>query len=159
VNALTTFRHPFKIVPQAETIDDKLRLADLSLGQNFEGVMLKRTDATYQPNQRSHLWVKVKYTPTADVVALAVRDDGKESVKLGAYVDGEFVHIGRASLLGKEKAQAIKPGDVLEVRYLHVGNGGRLVQPTVLRVRDDKTPQECTTDQFKTVNKTVLEHF
>jgi len=156
--AMTMFRHPFKLVPQAETTDDKVRLADLALSQNFEGLMLKRTDATYRYGQRSPLWLKVKFTPTADVIALAVRDDGKESVKLGAYTNGELVEIGRASLLGKEKTHTISAGDVLEVRFLHVGNNGRLVQPTIVGVRSDKTPRECTTDQLRTVNKTVLEN-
>jgi ATP-dependent DNA ligase len=157
VNALATFRHPFKVVPQAESTDDKIRLAERSLSENFEGLVLKRADATYRYNQRSNLWLKVKFTHTVDVIAMAVRDDGKESVRLGAYTDGELVEIGRASLLGKEKARAITPGMVVEVKYLNLGNAGRLVQPTVLRVRDDKAPQECTTDQLKTVNKAVLE--
>lgn len=156
-NSLQTFRHPFKIVPQAATTDDKIKLAERALNENFEGLVLKLADARYSFNVRTNWWVKVKFTPTADVVALAVRDDGKESVKLGAFADGELVEIGRASLLGKEKVHAISAGDVLEVRYLYTGNGGRLVQPTILRVRSDKLPHECTTDQLRAVNKAVLE--
>jgi ATP-dependent DNA ligase len=155
--ALRTFRHPFKLVPQATSINDKIALAERSLDENFEGLVLKRVDAKYRYGARSHLWLKVKYTHTADVVAMAVRDDGKASVKLGVYSDGDLVEIGRASLLGKEKVHAITPGTVVEVKYLNVGNAGRLVQPTILRVRDDKAPQDCTTAQLRAVNKAVLE--
>ena len=156
-HGLATFKHPFKIVPQADTHWHKTRLAERSLDENFEGLVLKRIDAKYQYNVRSHLWVKIKYTHTADVVVMDLRDDGKQSVKLGVFAGGELHEVGRASLLGKEKTHRITKGDVLEVRYLNVGNGQRLVQPTILRVRNDKTPQECTTEQLKTVNKTVLE--
>jgi bifunctional non-homologous end joining protein LigD len=157
-NALQTFKHPFKIVPQAQTTEEKIKLAERSLRENFEGLVLKLSDAPYRYNARSKDWLKVKYTCTADVTVLAVRDDGKDSVKLGVFdAGGQLVEIGRASLLGKEKNGSLKVGDVCEVRYLYTGTGGRLYQPTILRVRDDKTPPECTTAQLKAVNKAVLE--
>lgn len=156
---LASIRHPFKVVPQARTAEQKIRLATTALADNFEGLILKKADAPYRSGGRTAEWLKVKFVATADCIVLAVRDDGKESVRLG-LVGGDsktIIDVGRASLIGKEKKTPIHQGDVVEVRYLYTGAGGRLYQPTILRLREDKTPPECTVDQLKMVNKEVLE--
>lgn len=154
---LAMIQHPFKIVPQAQNADQKIRLSEAALRGNFEGLVLKKVDAPYRSGGRTPEWLKVKFVATADCVVLDVRDDGKESARLG-LVDGvTLVDVGRASLIGKEKNGTIRPGDVVEVRYLYCGAGNRLYQPTILRLRDDKMPPECTIDQLKMVNKEVLE--
>lgn len=152
---LNQIRHPFKIVPRAITRDEKLALAKASLELNFEGLILKRSTSLYKGG-RSTDWLKVKYVVTADCIVTGVRTDGKESADLG-LVDSNLrtvVDVGRCSLIGKP---AVKNGDVVEVRYLYAGAGGRLFQPTLLKIRTDKTQAECTTDQMKHVDKTVME--
>lgn len=167
--ALETFvKHqetPFVLVPQARTREEKIALSDKALGNNFEGLLLKRKSSKYRPGARCEDWLKVKFVTTADCIVLDVRDDGKESVRLGMVeadnpaaapnTTYKLVDVGRASLIGKEKNGAISKGDVIEVRYLYAGAGGRLYQPTILRKRDDKLMHECTTDQMKWVNKEV----
>lgn len=155
---LDNIGHPFKLVPQARNRAEKITLADTALRNNFEGLLLKKRDSLYIPAGRTTDWLKLKFVVTADVVVLDVRDDGKDSVRLGLYTaDGLLQDVGRASLIGKEKRCPINQGDVVEVRYLYVGAGGRLYQPTLLKKRDDKRPDECTDDQLKHVNKSVLE--
>ena len=161
---LDNIEHPFKIVPQARTPQEKIQLAEVSLARNYEGLVLKRKTSAYASGGRTPDWLKVKYVVTADCVVLDVRDDGKESIKLGLYGpsgpmtrDIRLHEVGRASLIGKEKNGVINRGDVVEVRYLYAGAGGRLYQPTILRKRTDKRPAECTTQQMKFVNKDVLE--
>lgn len=155
---LGSIRHPFKLLPQARTRDEKLRLADIALKQYFEGLIVKRRNSLYASGGRNNDWLKIKFVTTADVVVKDVRTNGKDAVSYEVYDEhGKAVAIGRASLIGKEKAGAINVGDVLEVRYLYVGSDGRLYQPTIIRKRDDKLPHECTTDQLKFVNKSVLE--
>lgn len=161
---LDSIDHPFKIVPQARTPQEKVTLAETSLKENFEGLILKKKAAPYRSGNRTDEWLKVKYVVTADCVVLDVRDDGKESVRLGLYGpsgpmtrDIKLHEVGRASLIGKEKNGVISKGDVIEVKYLYAGAGGRLYQPTIMQKRDDKRPEECTTDQMKFVNKAVLE--
>jgi len=151
--------HPFRLVPQAQTPAEKVRLADIAIVNNFEGLLLKKIDSPYRSGGRTDEWLKVKFVTTADCIVLGVRDDGKDSVRLGMCVDGDLratCDVGRASLIGKEKSGAIAVGDVIEVRYLYTGAGGRLFQPTIMRKRDDKAAHECTTDQLKFVNKEVL---
>lgn len=146
-----------RLVPQATTTQEKQHLVDTCRAQGAEGVMVKNTHSTYLPGSRSPDIYKIKFVETADVIVIGVRDDGKDSVRLGAFDGTTLVDVGRASLIGKEKRCPIKLHDVIEVRYLYMGAGDRLYQPTILKVRDDKLPQECTTDQFKHVSKKVLE--
>lgn len=156
---------PFKLAPQAKTPKEKADLADIALKNNFEGLVLKDARSPYRPGGRTSEWLKVKFVKTADCIVMDVRDDGKDSVKLGMidnsdpakFPNGLLVEVGRSSLIGKEKNGVIAMGDVIEVRYLYVGAGGRLYQPTILRKRDDKAMHECTTDQMVYVNKAVLE--
>ena len=161
---LANISHPFKLVPQAKTVDEKIALAEVALKQNFEGLLLKKVDSPYRSGGRTDEWLKVKFVSTADCIVTGVRTDGKDSVDLGLLdVDPSgslaptLIQVGRASLIGKEKQCAISVGDTVEVRYLYCGAGGRLYQPTILRRRTDKRPDECTTAQLKYVNKAVLE--
>lgn len=149
---------PFTLVPQARTKDEKIRLVETAMTSNFEGLLVKKADSVYIPGGRTTDWLKLKFVTTADVIVTGVRTDGKDSVDLG-LVDPEkmnVVPVGRSSLIGKEKGGTISVGDVIEVRYLYTGAGGRLYQPTILRRRTDKTALECTTDQLKHVNKAVM---
>lgn len=156
---LANVPHQFGLTPQAKTRDEKIRLADHALKHGLEGLLLKKADSPYRPGGRTPEWLKLKFVSTADCIVLDVRDDGKDSVRLGLVdTDGvTIVDVGRASLIGKEKNGQIIPGDVIEVRYLYTGAGGRLYQPTILRLRDDKSVPECTVDQLRHVNKSVLE--
>lgn len=150
---------PFKLVPQARTAQDKITLAKTAIASNFEGLIVKRANAKYLWGGRTADWMKIKFVTTADVVVTGVRLDGKESVNYCVFDEttGKQIDVGRASLIGKEKRGAINVGDVIEVKYLYVGADGRLYQPTVVRKRDDKRPDECTTVQLKMVNKQVLD--
>ena len=154
---LHLFEHPFKLLPQARGRNEKLKLSEDAMNNNLEGLVMKLKDAPYRSGQRTHEWVKVKFFSTADVFVTAVRDDGKESVRLGVMNGDAIQDVGRASLIGKEKNGPIELGDTIEVKYLYLGANDRLYQPTILRKRDDKLMIDCTNDQFKRVNKEVLE--
>jgi bifunctional non-homologous end joining protein LigD len=149
-----------RLVPQAKTREEKIALAETALKENYEGLVVKNRTSIYMAGARNESWIKIKFVKTADCFVTAVRDDGKESVRLGMVADGDpraICDVGRASLIGKEKNGTIAIGDVVEVRYLYTGAGGRLYQPTILRKRHDKSMHECTTDQLVMVNKEVLE--
>lgn len=149
--------HPFKVVPRARTRDEKITLAHRALRDGYEGLVIKRLGKPYRSAGRTDEWLKLKFVDTVDVIVTDVRADGKDSVGYAIHEGGELKQIGRASLIGKEKNGIISVGDVIEVRYLYVGSDGRLYQPTILRKRDDKRPDQCTGDQLRFVNKSVLE--
>lgn len=147
------------VIPQARTTEQKRALMKFALVNNLEGVVLKKRGSTY-PRGRGYNWLKAKFTPTADVVVMAVGDDGKESARLGIYgasaPDLTLKEIGRCSLIGKPP---VTVGDIVEVKYLYLtdSDNPRLYQPTLMRVRFDKEQSECRGDDFRVVNKSVLD--
>lgn len=140
------------VVLQASTTKEKHALMERVALMGLEGVVIKRKDATYTAAG----WLKAKHYRTIDVVVSATRIDGKENASLVVWDGKDFVEIGHCSLLGASRSE-VKPGDVVEVRYLYLGANNRLYQPVLERVRLDKKPLECTIDQAFKVNKGVLE--
>lgn len=150
------------VVRQARTEEEKRALAQEIFDNCGEGVMAKHLDSPYNEGERVKHSLKVKFVRTADVVVTArnvgestgQKGGDKENAEFAVYdADGNLKPMGRCSMIGKPDAQ---PGDVIEVDYLFVGTNGVLYQPRMMRARPDKTPEECTTEQFKTYSKTVL---
>ena len=143
--------------------------------------MVKDLQAPYEEGKRVKHSVKVKFVKTADVIVTKVTRDRNEagrevgSFYFGAYREchdttyhnpgatescptcmgtgWEFKDLGSCSAIGKPET---KVGDVIEVAYLYRPDNGALVQPRMMRVRDDKDPIDCTFDQFPTYSKAVL---
>jgi hypothetical protein len=42
------------------------------------------------------------------------------------------------------------------VRYLYASDEGLLYQPTMLRIRTDKSPGECTVDQLQYTDRSII---
>lgn len=137
------------VVPTFRTTVEKEALVARCEDECREGVMFKRLGGKYQPGYRSAHALKFKFRADADVVVLATGLDGKENMLLGAYNGGpKPVEIGRCTARAGD-GDKIKAGDVVTVNYAHFSKGGRLVQPTLPRLRTDKFPEECTFDQFR----------
>jgi ATP-dependent DNA ligase len=84
-------------------------------GAGLDGVVAKRLDAPYAPNQRTML--KIKHARTADVVVAGYRlhktsTEDKPllgSLLLGLYQDGQLQHVGvAASFTAKRRAELIE---------------------------------------------------
>lgn len=136
-----------------------------------EGIIIKHRDSVYQPGVRVKHSLKYKFTETADVIVIAKnsgeskhskRGGQKINYKLGVVpadmelidvMPEDIVHVGNCSGIGKDDAEV---GDVIEVKYLYRGAGGKLVQPTMLRKRPDKRWDECSETQLKKYSKEVL---
>lgn len=144
-----------RLVPQATGEQAKAEMILRIIESNREGFILKRLDAPYAAG-RSMNWLKVKLVSTIDVVILDVGRNGKDAADLGVYSKGKMTNVGRVSTVGKP----VNVGDVVELRYLYATNRDRprLVQPRILRIRDDKAPEECTLDQVKYTEKSALTH-
>lgn len=159
LEALAPRLGPVKIIPQARTMNEKHALARTAITDGYEGVMAKNRNSAYVGGGRTRDWIKLKFVKTADVVVMPKTAKRKtaESVAVGVYVNGVLTEVGHASLIGKQKQDIIVEGAVLEVKYLYVGANGRLYQPRIVRLRNDKFPDECTDAQLVHVNKKVLE--
>lgn len=142
-----------QMLPAAVTTQQKEKLAVTAYDQGGEGWIAKRRDSTYDWGQRVTHSLKLKITHTIDCVVLDRNRDREQNMVLGAWDEhGNLVEIGCASAIGKPDA---KVGAVVEVKYLYAGANGRLTQPTVLRIREDKLFTDCSTDQLRFANKDV----
>lgn len=143
-----------RLVTQAETCSAKMDLLRTVRDMGAEGVVAKRLDSQYRVDgQRSPEWLKLKFTKTVDCVVVA-RDQGAKNARLAVYNEaGELQEIGTCSMIGKEDAQV---GQVVEVKYLYATPYNVLYQPTMLRIREDKAPEDCKLAQLVPVNRTIL---
>lgn len=160
------------LVQNAVDEDSKAALVREVTAANAEGFIAKRLDAGYDEGVRVKHSLKIKLTKTADVVVMAKNSGESKHSKRGGdkinfefgvyrdrmnetgeYIEPELVHIGNCSGIGKQDAW---PGEVIEVEYLYMGAGGKLVQPRMIRRRDDKKPADCSIEQIPTYSKKVL---
>jgi len=124
-----------------------------------EGGVFKHKDGKLVDGERVNHVLKAKITHTVDVFVIERgpgngRNGQGNWVRLALYDnEGHEVEVGRCSTIGKPVANI---GEVIEVKYLYTGAGGALVQPTHLRNRPDKEPEDCTTEQLRFVNKEIL---
>lgn len=133
---------------------EKAQMALDLLRNRNEGVIIKTLSGKYRPARRNTDMLKAKFVKTADVIVTDIGHGGHDNYVLSVYRDGALIEMGRCSAIGKAK---VNVGDVIEVRYLYVGNGNRLYQPRMMGVRTDKKPEECVYSQFDHahVNKEV----
>lgn len=143
-----------QLLPTGFTVEEKAALGRAVLTEQGEGWIVKRLDSKYDFGSRVTHSLKLKITSTVDVVVMARNRDSKSNFVVGLHRDGVLTEVGCSSAIGKPDAQ---PGDVIEVKYLYVGADGRLVQPTVMRTRPDKAAADCTADQLRHVNKSVVQ--
>jgi len=142
-----------RLVEQARTEAEKARLLEAVEFLGIEGVVLKRLAAGYSSGKRTADVLKVKFYREADCIVIARNTGGALNATLAVYGDDGLIEVGGTSMIGKPDAPV---GAVVEIKYLYVGNGGRLYQPTLLRVRTDKAPEECRVEQLVSVNREVL---
>ena len=137
--------------------------------RGLEGVMAKKKEGVYVTG-RSRAWLKIKLEKTVDCVIVGYATKTREiaSLALGLYDGASLTYIGqvgtgfRESFLDKLSKDLVRannnvvlpanvrpvvPDKVCEVKYLEYTKDGRLRAPVFLRMRDDKSPRECTIDQ------------
>ncbi len=135
-----------RVATQVTSESDKRVMFETIRETGGEGVMFKRADARYECKRTRTAGFKMKFTSTADVVVKAPGAGDKASCTIVVFDDrGDEIVVGHCSTHQKP---IVREGDVIEVRYLYVGTNGHLVQPRMLRVRDDKYQSQCGIDQL-----------
>ena len=151
---------------------DSRKLWEFVRKRSLEGVIAKREDSPYEVDRRTSSWIKIKAFDTIDAVIVGYTSDKRavSSLALAAYDGDELRFIGKVGtgmsgrdvkmlrdLLASEHVstppcfcpdgyrdiQWVEPKHVAEIRYLEFGSQGMLRSPSFLRLRTDKTPQEC----------------
>jgi ATP-dependent DNA ligase len=143
-----------KLLPVATTNQAKQTLFAELRTRGAEGLVLRHRDGRYRPGKRSDLMLKAKFTFTVDVVVHEVRAEGRNNCTYRLFDNGTWVPAGSVSL---EARPEVRPGDVIEVRALYASAEGLLYQPVMQRVRNDKSPTECTVDQLRYTDRTIIE--
>jgi len=144
---------PFTITGSIDAIEAQY---NKFIWSGFEGMVVKALDAPYG---EVGSWIKRKKFDTYDVVITGVKETKQHQEVPWAWYIHVFdekknkVQAGSVSscLKGVDRRQ-IKEGTVVEVRaqeiYTHPDGSFSFRHPVIMRIRDDKLPEECTTDQF-----------
>lgn len=126
-----------------------------------EGVVIKHLASKYE-GRRSHNWLKLKFTATHEVVVSGLRRGDKDlAVDIG-YMhrspgnEGPTFRNAGGLKIPEKFIEQVEVGTVVEVRYLYATDDHKLYQPVFLRLRDDKRPDDCTTEGLQYTDRKVL---
>ncbi len=136
------------LVPTAYTTADKLALFERVKAEGGEGVVFKRLDACYtacRPESGGNAF-KFKFYAACSAVVGGI-SEGKRSVGLVVYDNGNAVPVGNVTIPPNHEIPAVS--DVVEIRYLYAHRGGSLFQPVYLGKRNDIDASECVIAQIK----------
>jgi ATP-dependent DNA ligase len=138
----------------ARSVERIVQLKDDSVKEGREGVVVKNPESTYgQPSS----WLKLKRFDTVDcfvtgeVVTPELRRSGiARSWSVAVYDEnGIGVDLGNVgSMVERVDPRQVKKGVVIEVRFQEVTRDNKLRAPFILRIRHDKTPEECLASQL-----------
>ncbi len=138
----------------AKSVDKINSIKDEMIKGGREGVIVKNPESAYaQPNS----WLKLKKFDSVDVFVTGFvetqemkRSGIARSWSVAVYDDnGQVVDLGNVgSTVERVDPRKIKKGSVIEVRFQELTRDKKLRAPFVLRIRHDKTPDECLYSQF-----------
>ena len=113
-----------------------------------EGVVFKKADSKYSAGRPASggSQIKLKFWKSASCIVANHND--KSSIGLEMFENGRRVYVGNVTVKLNQTKPPIE--SVCEVKYLYVvAKGGSLVQPELLGIRHDISPEECTTNQIE----------
>ena len=138
----------------AKTTDRIIAVRDEMVEKGREGVVVKNPTSKY--GQRNS-WLKLKRFDTVDVFVMKTvetqdmkRTGIARSWSVGVYDDnGQVVGLGDVgSMVERVDPRQVKKGSVIEVRFQELTKDKKLRAPFIVRIRHDKTPDECLYSQF-----------
>jgi len=148
----TNLEVAFKV---AKTTEEILSIKEKTVLKGGEGLLVKNPESTY--GQRNS-WLKLKRYDTVDCFVIDY-EETQEMKKTGVphswhievYDDsGRVVNLGKVgSFVEKVDPHQVKKGAVVELRFQEVTDDLKLRAPFILKVRHDKTPEECKLDQIR----------
>ena len=138
----------------ARTAAKVMELRDETVKEGREGVMVKNPQSTYgQPNS----WLKLKRFDTVDVFVTDIVETKEmratgtpRSWSVAVYDEnGTVVDLGNVgSTVERVDPRKVKKGTVVEVRFQELTRDKKLRAPFIIRIRHDKTPDECLLSQL-----------
>jgi bifunctional non-homologous end joining protein LigD len=137
------------LVPAVWSTSAKSAMFTKLKAEDREGIVFKRMDTPWSEGRPEVGGNMIKCKFWASLSAIVSEEETGKSSFVSYVLDaktGERVDLGRCSALGKVMPKA---GDVVELKYLYCHKGGKLIQQSLLGIRDDVSPDECTTKQIK----------
>jgi len=135
-------------VVSAVSIGEIERFKDEIISRGGTGLIVKNPSSFYG---QVGSWLKLKRFDTVDlfVIEKSVTSLSSPSLSAGVYdSQGRVVNLGNiSSFVEKVNPTKIKVGSVVEVRFRDITEKNDLVDAFVLRIRHDKTPNECSFDE------------
>jgi len=142
---------PYKL---GRTSGEIMKYRDEMVKEGREGIVAKNPTSKYgQPKS----WLELKKFDTVDCFVTAIveteemRRSGIARSWSVAVYDGNGVEVGIGnvgSTVERVDPRQIKKGTVVEVRYQEFTRDRKLRAPFVVRIRHDKTPDECLLSQL-----------
>jgi ATP-dependent DNA ligase len=138
----------------AKTAGEISRLKDEMVYKGGEGLMVKNPESTY--GQRNS-WLRLKRYDTVDCFVTDIEETEQmkktgipHSWRIGVYDEkGQVVGLGKVgSFVEKVDPRQVKKGSVVELRFHEVTYDMKLRAPFILKVRHDKTADECLFSQI-----------
>jgi len=151
-DGIVTRKVNIKLTRTATTMEEKIALFNEMHEKNAEGVVFKRKDSLYHPGRPNSGGdqLKFKFTATCSVI-VGGQNVGKRSVEMLLLEKKgnttAIIGVGNVTIYPNQEIP--KEGSIIEVRYLYAFKGGSLFQPVFKCLRDDVSPDECTTSQLK----------
>jgi len=142
----------YRLVKTSEEITEYMKE---TLDKGGEGLIVKDPTSAYgQPNS----WLKLKRYDTVDCFIVDFEETQEmrrtgipRSWRIGVYDErGERVELGKVgAFVESVDPRQVKVGSVVEVRFQEVTDDQKLRAPFIIRVRHDKTPDECLLSQIR----------
>lgn len=138
----------------ARTSDRIVALRNDMIQKGGEGIVVKNPESSY--GQRNS-WLKLKRFDTLDCFVTGFQETQElkrtgiaRSWSVGVYDDnGRVIELGNVgSMVERVDPRYVKKGSVIEVRFQEVTRDRKLRAPFILRIRHDKTPEECLLSQL-----------
>ncbi|MGA2874473.1 MAG: RNA ligase family protein [Nitrososphaerales archaeon] len=138
----------------ARSIEDILKFKEREIASGAEGIVCKNPMSPYG---ETNSWLKLKRFDTIDCFIIDYEDTPDyrrsgvpRSWFIGLYDDsGQVVNIGKVgSFTEKVDPRKVVKGSVVEVRFQEVTRDGKLRAPFIIKVRHDKTSEECLLSQI-----------
>jgi len=131
------------------TSDEKFwRLLDLRK-HGAEGVVLRPRETN--PYFTGQIY-KYKFYQSVDAVVTDLRVEGKQAITVAVFHNGELLDIGKAKVDFETQAAMKSHSSVVEIRHRglsrNIEDGGKMIEPVFLRVRDDKPSYSCSSAQL-----------
>ncbi len=165
ITATISSHHPESQVSPVPRLPSCAASIDHFVARGYEGVVIKHEESTYEIGKRSKRWLKAKPFSSADAFICGyspgLHGNAGKVGSLDVAVrrkDGSDRPVAQLGNLSASFRQEISAGDgslrqefyglVVEFSAQGLTKSGRARHGSMIRVRPDKSPDECTEDQL-----------